>query len=139
VTRRVFVDTGAWLAIADSSDEHHDAAVKAYARLLKNQASLITTILTVAETQIWLRRNKTGGHEKAMAFLKNVNESPRIKIIYPDSRLEIEAKRILLQYADQDFSLTDAISFAFMRQTGLTEAFAFDRHFATTGFTLVLD
>jgi len=139
MTRRVFVDTGAWLAIADSSDEHHASATKTYERLLKNQVALVTTILAVAETQIWLRRSRTGGHEKAMAFLKHVNESPRIKVVYPDARLEAEAKRILRQYADQDFSLADAISFAFMRQDGLTEAFAYDRHFAAAGFTLVVE
>jgi len=135
--RRVFVDTSAWVAVADSKDSHHEAATKAYAHLLKSHVTFVTTILVIAETQAWLRRRMSA--EIALLFLKNANESPRIKVVYPDFRMEAEAKRILRQYADQDFSLADAISFAFMRQDGLTEAFAYDRHFAAAGFTLVVE
>ena len=133
MTRRVFVDTSAWVAVVDSSDSHHSEAAETYARLLKSPVTFVTTILVVAETQVWLRRRT--GAEAASAFLKNANESQRIEIVYPNARLEAEAKRILRQYEDQDFRLADAISFAFMRQNGLTEAFAYDRHFATAGFT----
>lgn len=137
MARRVFIDSSAWLAVLDKDDPHHSEAVELYGRLLKSQTVFVTTILVVAETQIVLRRR--GGHEKAMAFLRNVNESPRINVLYPSAQLEAEAKRILRQYQDQDFSLADAISFAFMRQNGLTEAFAYDRHFATAGYTVVVE
>ena len=56
MTRRVFVDTSAWVAVVDSSDSHHSAATETYARLLKSQVTFVTTILVVAETQVWLRR-----------------------------------------------------------------------------------
>jgi len=36
-----------------------------------------------------------------------------------------------------DLSLVDAVSFEVMRQRGLNEAFAFDRHFGEAGFSLV--
>ncbi|MBU4225367.1 MAG: PIN domain-containing protein [Chloroflexi bacterium] len=137
MARRIFVDTSAWLAVMDEDDSHHSEAVELYKCLLEIQSNFITTILIVSETQILLRRRK--GHEKAMAFMKNVNESPRIEITYPDARLEREAKRILRQYENQDFSLTDAISFALIRQNGLTEAFAYDRHFATAGYTIIAE
>ena len=48
----------------------------------------------------------------------------------------MQAKEILRLYADQDFSLADAVSFALMQQRNITEAFAFDRHFLTAGFML---
>jgi len=137
MTQRVFVDTSAWVAVVDSSDSHHPIATRTYKRLLKSPFTFVTTILVVAETQIWLRRRASP--EAASTFLKNINESQRVEIIYPNARLEAEAKRILRQYADQDFSLTDAISFAFMYQNGLTEAFAYDRHFATAGYTIIVD
>jgi predicted nucleic acid-binding protein len=137
MARRVFVDSSAWLAVLDKSDPRHSEAVELYGHLLKNQVVFVTTVLVVAETQIVLRRR--AGHEVAMAFLRNANESPHIKILYPDAQLEAEAKRILRQYKDQDFSLADAISFAFMRQNGLTEAFAYDRHFATAGYTIIAE
>ena len=52
----LFVDTDAWYALADSSDQHHDEAVKIYPKLLGNYHPLKTTNLIVAETHILIRR-----------------------------------------------------------------------------------
>ena len=133
--RQVFVDTSAWLAVMDITERRHDQAAEVYGQLLESRAVLVTTILVVAETQIALRRR--AGEKKTMTFLKNVNESPRIQVVFPDLSLERDAKKILQQYADQDFSLADALSFAFMRREKITEAFAYDQHFTTAGFTLL--
>jgi predicted nucleic acid-binding protein len=132
---QVFVDASAWLAVADKGEARHNDAVIAYSNLLNNQAILVTTSLVVAETYILLRRRL--GHQAAITFLKSVNESPKIEIGYANANLETEAKRILHQYHDQDFSFADAVSFALMQERGITQAFAFDKHFAIAGFTLV--
>jgi len=58
-------------------------------------------------------------------------------IVYSNPDIEAQAEAILRHYSDQDFSYTDAVSFAVMRQRGIAEAFAFDNHFLTAGFTLV--
>ena len=135
MSRRVLVDTSAWLAVTDASDIHHAQAADIYTQLLNAHSSLVVTILVMAETQIWLRRKF--GPDAALAFLKNINESTRIEVVYPDSLLEKKAKGILRQYADQDFSLADAISFAWLKDAGVSDVFAYDRHFATAGFNLV--
>ena len=57
--------------------------------------------------------------------------------IYSDQSLEQDAENILVKYQDQDFSYTDAVSFAVMRRDGIDRAFSFDRHFVTAGFTIV--
>ena len=48
--------------------------------------------------------------------------------------MEAQALDILRRYDDQDFSYTDAVSFALMQHMKLTHAFAFDHHFSTMGF-----
>ena len=131
----VFVDTGAWYALADSSDQYHDEAVKIYPKLLGNYNPLKTTNLIVAETHILIRR--CIGYQAAIAFLENIASSPRVFKIYSDSMLEERAESILRQYQDQDFSYTDAVSFAVMKQYGITEVFSFDKRFVTAGFTLI--
>jgi predicted nucleic acid-binding protein len=46
---------------------------------------------------------------------------------------EQRAREILLRYADKDFSLCDALSFAVMERRGVRTAFSFDRHFKQYG------
>lgn len=50
---------------------------------------------------------------------------------------ERRAYEIIRQYADKDFSLIDAISFAVMERLHLRRAWAYHQHFAQFGFTLV--
>lgn len=52
-------------------------------------------------------------------------------------RLEAAKGNWLERYADQRFSLTDAVSFELMKREKLTHAFAFDPHFVTAGFALL--
>lgn len=133
--KELFVDTGAWVTLADQDDQYHARAVAAYPGLLKEYQRLVTTNLVVAESYIILRLAL--GHAAAIAFLENLKASPRIERVYVTAYLEAEAEAILRRYSDQDFSLTDAVSFALMRQRGLSAAFAFDAHFATAGFACV--
>ena len=39
----IFVDTGAWIAVTDTSDQYHRQAVKMYALLKKERKRLVTT------------------------------------------------------------------------------------------------
>jgi predicted nucleic acid-binding protein len=131
---QIFVDTGAWIALAVEDDTHHEEASQAYPELLRKYR-LLTTNLVVAETYILLRRE--AGHGAAIGFLERLGASPRIQKIYSTPELEKEAEEILKRYDDQDFSYTDAVSFALMQREGIREAFAFDAHFSTMGFLLV--
>ena len=51
------------------------------------------------------------GHQAAMQFLDSTRQSSRLTKVYSDAALEAEAEKLLRRYADQDFSLTDAVSF----------------------------
>ena len=135
VRNTLLIDTGAWYALADRSDQHHNEAVEIYPKLLSGYFPLKTTNLVIAETYILIRRSI--GYHAAIAFLENIVSSPRVVKIYSDSIMEETAESILRQYQDQAFSYTDAVSFAVMRQYGITEVFSFDKHFVTAGFTLI--
>ena len=131
----LFVDTGAWYALADKSDQYHAQAVEVYPQLLNRFHHLTTTNLVISETYILIRR--AIGHQSAIRFLKNLSASPRITKIYSDSVFEDAAEDILRKYSDQDFSYTDAVSFAIMKQYGITHAFTFEHHFSTAGYSII--
>jgi predicted nucleic acid-binding protein len=75
------------------------------------------------------------GHNAAIQFLDRINSSPRIVKVYSVPEIEKEAEETLKKFADQDFSYTDAVSFAVMKDQRINKAFAFDKHFQTMGFT----
>lgn len=132
MSRTIFVDASAWIAVANENDNNHKAAVEVYPHLLADYQRLVTTNLVVVETYIALRHEL--GHRAALAFLENVRTSPRIERVFSTPALEQEAEAILRRYADQDFSYTDAVSFALMKARGIKEAFTFDKHFSVLGF-----
>jgi len=133
--RQIFIDTGAWFAVADASDQYHQQAIQVYPGLFKENWHLATTNLVIAETYILIRR--AIGHTPAMTFLKNIAESPRVEKIYSDPILEQDAEHILGSYQDQDLSYVDAVSFAAMTRNGIDRAFSFDRHFITAGYDVI--
>ena len=64
----------------------------------------------------------------AVRFWETLRDA-RIPVL-PLEATDIEAAWYIAQgFPDQDFSFTDCTSFALMERLGVTEAFAFDRHF----------
>jgi predicted nucleic acid-binding protein len=133
--QEIFVDTGAWLALADKRDQYHGRATAVYPQLLSQTARLITTNLVVAESYNLIRRRL--GYEPGMRFLQSLRQSSRLERVYADMKLEIAAEAILKQYSDQAFSLVDAVSFALMQQRDIQQTFAFDAHFQVMGFIML--
>lgn len=132
MSKELFVDTSAWLATLDPRDKYHQAAVAFYQDALARYPRLLTTNLVIAETYVSVL--KKAGYHKAISFLDSVEQSRRFQCIWSGQELEAQARDILRRYDDQDFSYTDAVSFALMQQRKLTEAFAFDHHFSVVGF-----
>ena len=48
----IFIDTGAWVALADRDDDCHRQAVSVYPSLLKSCRTLVTSNLVVAESYV---------------------------------------------------------------------------------------
>jgi uncharacterized protein len=131
----IFVDSSAWIALADKDDLHHKEAASAYVAILKNFKTLITNNLVLAETYIVLLKEL--GHAAAIQFLERTKASPRISILFSNESIEMEAQAILSKYIDQDFSYTDVVCFAMMKRNKIKKAFSFDKHFVIAGFCTI--
>lgn len=126
----IFVDSGAWYAVADASDRHHHEASRFYLEQAPN-ASLVTTDLVVAET--WALLASHLGRHAAMSFWDTLREA-RIPILTLEAADLEAAWHIAQAFADQAFSFVDCASFALMERLGLADAFAFDSHFLVYRF-----
>lgn len=135
MAREIFVDASAWVALAETDDNRHAAAAEIYPYVLNEYQRQVTTNLVIAETYVILRNDL--GHSAAFQFLEQTRNSPRLDRVHSTLELETRAEAILRQYDDQDFSYTDAVSFALMQARGIKAAFAFDKHFLVMRFQCV--
>ena len=58
-------------------------------------------------------------------------------VVFQANQDHKQALAVLARYQDQDFSYTDAVSFAIMERLGIRTAFAFDADFRIYGFEVV--
>jgi predicted nucleic acid-binding protein len=128
----IFVDTSAWVALADKDDGHHKEAASIYPLLLKSKNNLITSNLVIAETYTLVLNEL--GQQASLNFLGRLKASPRILRVYSNEDIEADAQEMLSKFIDQDFSYTDAVSFIMMKRQKIKRAFSFDKHFVTAGF-----
>ena len=124
---KLFVDTGAFIALADADDENHKRAAAFYRDARERGVRFITTNFVVCETLNYLRARIS--HPIAVLFLENLKKSGFVEIATVTPSVENEAFTIFKRYADKDFSFTDCTSFSMMRSLKLKNAFAFDKHF----------
>ena len=130
----VFADTGYWTAILNPSDGLHEKAARVSASLGK--ARLITTEMVLDELLAAL--SKPPVRPFAIRGVKAIRANPNVEVI-PQTSLQFAAAFHEYQSAeDKEWSLTDCASFIVMRERGLTEALAHDRHFEQAGFVALL-
>ncbi|MEA2512994.1 MAG: hypothetical protein QOJ59_2481 [Thermomicrobiales bacterium] len=126
----VFVDTGAYAALALTSDANHRRALATATALELRRAFLCTTNWVVAETYALILAR--AGRTAAISILDRFEQSPDliVRVAEDDER---RAYEIVRHYQDKTFSLVDATSFAVMERLGMTETFTFTQY----GFRVV--
>lgn len=130
-SRRVFVDSSAYLALRDRTDEHHAEAVAVLRLLAQARFRQFTSSAIIFEAHTLIL--SVLGITHGQAFLRDMEES-NTAIIRVRMQDEERAKQIVARYSDKDFSLVDAASFALMERLHIPYAFTFDHHFQQYGF-----
>lgn len=132
--RELFLATSAWYPLVDrNAPQHRRLAVELRARIEAGW-TIVTTNLVLAESQALIMRRI--GRNTALAFLTDARAAPNVVELSTPEREERAEREWLSRFADQDFSLTHAVSFTVMAERAIRKALALDRHFATAGFVL---
>lgn len=128
----VLWDSSAILAILDADEPAHKPALQVADSLARaHRPGFITNYIEVEVHALLLRRL---GRTAALRWLlqrtlplERVQESE-----------EEQARAILARYADKDWSLCDAMSFALMEARCVPAAFSYDQHFRQWGKVRIL-
>lgn len=127
-----FADAFYYLALLNENDAAHESALAVSARSLR----LVTTWWVLTEVADAM----SAPHRRHLflALLETIL-ADQFTEIEPISRWTLDAGLALYrERPDKDWSLTDCISFAVMRERGLDDALTGDRHFAQAGFNPLL-
>ena len=129
----VFADTSYFLAFLGPSDQYHERAL-AWSRSLR--AGIVTTEYVVVE----VGNSLTQGADRAMFidFYRQLRADPNSHVILASPELLNRGVELFARRPDQDWGLTDCISFVVMSDRGLTDALSADRDFEQAGFRALL-
>jgi predicted nucleic acid-binding protein len=131
----VFVDSGAWIALALSRDPLHARAREQWERLQGAGARLHTSVPIVIETFTFLDRN--AARNVALTWKESIYKPGTVNIL-PCQLRDLEQSWEYFRRADlHKLSAVDATSFAIMRRAQIRLAYTFDHHFAAAGFRLI--
>jgi hypothetical protein len=131
---RMYVDTSAFYALEDVSDDNHRKAIRIRDEIGDKKVGLLTSNFVMDETLTLIRIKL--GHDAAVNFGKNIRKSKIINVVHVTEEIEEHAWMIFVKYQDKDFSFTDCTSFEVMKKYGVKRAFTFDDHFKQIGFEI---
>jgi predicted nucleic acid-binding protein len=134
VPARLFVDSGAWIALRSRRDQHHGEADRLFRNAFARRIPLLTSNLVMAEThRLTLHR---AGVQPGLRALDRIDASQRVTIHFATSDDHARARRWLERMAPRPVTYTDAVSFAVMEASRCGHVLGFDQDFAAAGFTL---
>ena len=132
---RVFVDSGAWIALALSRDPLHAQARQQWDLLHGAGAKVHTSVPVVIETFTFLARN--ANRDVALTWKDAVYKAGTVQIL-PCELRDLERSWDYFRRPElHKLSAVDATSFAIMKRARIRLAYSFDYHFAVIGFRLV--
>jgi predicted nucleic acid-binding protein len=132
-SRLLLVDTSAYFALVDRTDQHHLAA-SAFVRA--NDIPFVTTDLIIVETLNLVQARL--GHSPALQLGRRLL-NPALTSVLKVTDVDVaQAWRLFQRYRDKSFSFTDCTTFALMGRMRILTAFAFDVHFRQYGRCLVV-
>jgi predicted nucleic acid-binding protein len=111
----------------------HARAKRALTRLVEDGAELHVGSYALLETMALLQSRVS--LEAALQFERSFG--PLLRVTRIDEKLHARSVRRLELRRSRELSLADCSSFVIMEDLGLTEAFAYDPHFAREGFRLI--
>lgn len=133
---KVFVDTAAWIALANADDELHPRADQVMNDLLTQRARLVTTEFVLLEVADALAAPNL--RSTTIQFINRLRQAPILHIISLSEDLLADGWMLYSQRLDKDWGLTDCTSFVIMLSEHITQAFTSDRHFEQAGFVKLL-
>ncbi|PZV13352.1 MAG: nucleic acid-binding protein [Leptolyngbya sp.] len=134
--RFIFADTGYWVALLNPGDNLHQKAMHLAQSL--QPVHIITSEMVITEVLNDFSKRGEYLRDAACALIQDLRSNLNTTIIPQTSQQFDQAFILYTQRKDKQWSHTDCVSFNIMEANGISEALAYDRHFAQAGFTALM-
>jgi predicted nucleic acid-binding protein len=128
----IFVDTGAWYALAIPSDVDHEEAKSFLATI---DEPLVTTDYVVDELLTLFTAR--GEKNKGIEWKHDVLERGGVRLERVIDTDFLGALNVYEQFSDKQWSFTDCTSYLIIQRLDIKRAFSFDHHFRQFGVVAV--
>jgi len=136
VSDRIFVDSFAWIAIINKSDNYHQVSIDLFNELLTQQTKLVITNYILIETINAL--SKPEHRRGIIEFINRIEKSPSVNIFKITDELYKSAWHLYQHRMDKDWGITDCTSFEVMKALSIEKAFTNDKHFEQAGYRILV-
>jgi uncharacterized protein len=127
--KAVFADTSYYLALVNSSDEHHSIVCRWTSEF---SGTTVTTAWVI--TELANAMSQSENRPFFLSLLRDLRNDARVTVVPPTTDVFDRALELFSHRPDKDWSLTDCISFLVMGDLALNDAATLDRHFSQAGF-----
>lgn len=131
---RLFLDTAFIQALLNPRDDYHQQAKQLFPRVRAASEVWITEAVLVEVGNALSALNRNG----AVQFIQQCYRTDNINVFRVDTALLMQSLNLYQSRSDNDWGLTDCISFIVMQQQNLTDAVTSDRHFLQAGFRTLM-
>jgi len=125
----IFIDTGIFVAARNKSDINHERAVSLLRKALRGEYGTMYTSDYVFDEAVTVALVRTKRPEIAIDIGNFILSSTKLRILYVDRVVFMNAWRIFRRYISRGLSLTDATSIALMKKHNIDNIMSFDKHF----------
>jgi predicted nucleic acid-binding protein len=131
----IFVDTWAWIALLDDTDQYHRDAEKVHRKLQKKRRKYVTSDFVLNELINFLY--SAGPAAKAQATIDSLlarADTGTHSLVHVTPQQFRRAWQLRKKYDDKpDISFVDFTSMVVMQDLGITDVFTGDAHFQQVG------
>ena len=132
----IFLDASGIVALLNKSDNLHERAKQLYLTLKPPTYHFLTTHIVLTEVGNLLSHPRF--KQAVTTYLRNLQHSQNVEIVYTQKKGFDAGLERFIRYDDQEWGLTDCISFEIMGEYGCTQAFTNDHHFQQAGFIVLI-
>ena len=131
----IFVDTWAWIALLDDTDQYHGAAERAHRKLQKKRRKYVTSDFVLNELINYLYQVGPAAKAQATinALLSRADAGTQVLVHVAPQQFR-RAWDLRQKYDDKpDISFVDFTSIVVMQDLGIADVFTGDAHFRQVG------